>query len=58
MTTQAFQISVIKSQLEELGLDNILSVEEVYRYMQAFGSPQIARLLRQNSFSAARGEAA
>ena len=58
MTAQAFQISTVKSQLEDLGLDNILSVEEVYRYMQAFGSPQITGLLRQNSFSSARDKAA
>ena len=47
MTTQTLQTAAIRTQLAELGLADILSVEEVLRYIQAFGCPRVSQLQLQ-----------
>ncbi|MEL6139377.1 MAG: hypothetical protein AAFQ61_11630 [Cyanobacteria bacterium J06626_23] len=51
MTAQPFQISSIQTQLQQLELQDILSVEEVYRYVQAFKSQADRELLAHSVFA-------
>ncbi|MEO1622132.1 MAG: hypothetical protein AAFU53_14005 [Cyanobacteria bacterium J06632_3] len=41
MATQAFQISILKDQIKALELEKILSIEEVYRYVEVFDDQPI-----------------